>query len=118
MGLKMHSNREFSGIESTLQVLSHEYRRWLLTYFYTYDRDAASLDTLVNVIEFLDSQTDRNSVKIQLAHNHLPKLKYNGIIEYEDEPDQVKYIGNEFVEDILDATLKHDSQISKYLPLD
>lgn len=78
-------------------LLSDVHRRRLLYYFVEQPRGVTTVGELV---EHLRSEADvnRDRLKTQLVHNHLPRLATHDVVEYDRRSETVRYRGREAVE--------------------
>lgn len=98
-------------MDDCLSLLADGRRRQLLRYFRADPARVYTTDELLDGLEEwvpADEETiDRDSLAVQLHHNHLPALAEHGVIEYGDGI--VRYRSSEDVETMLDALPSEDS---------
>ena len=104
-------------IDECLELLADQDRRRIIRYLRNVTEREVTIDALV---DFMDNgkpfstadRRSRNQTTVQLHHDHLPKLEYHGVIEYEPELEVVRYQSNEVIESILDSVQENVVSIS------
>lgn len=101
-------------INDALEIISNPYRRWIITYFISFERDSASLDHLVRLIKVMDRNTDAKSIEVQIHHSDLVKLDLAGIIDYDKRTKMIEYHGDPLIEDIISETGRYEDEFGEY----
>lgn len=86
------------------EALSAETRRHLLYYLAEETDGEATPSELADRLCSIDAgsgPTNRESIRVELHHRHLPKLAEAGLIEYEGRGEPVRYLGDPLVERCL-----------------
>jgi hypothetical protein len=107
------SSSQNLSLDTIFDILSHSYRRQILSYLSQTEDDLATIADLVTVISKHESEsetsvqrTQDDAVGIALHHNHLPKLADAGLIEFDTRSETIRYWGHPKVEkhlSVLDA---------------
>jgi len=82
-------------------------RRNVLAYLHESDVTTESLDDVVDAVVEKETHSpgpDRESVRIDLYHRHLPLLDEAGIIDFDAYTETVQYENNSQIEALLRAT--------------
>lgn len=93
---KITANGLGAATNDPLGVLADERRRYVLSYFRNTDDDVAELAELVGWVQAHETEREggrRETVRIELHHNHLPKLADSSVIEYDARSGTVRYHG-------------------------
>ncbi|WP_139210842.1 DUF7344 domain-containing protein [Natrinema salaciae] len=95
-------------VTDTLEVMESYLRRNILRYLIMNDGEAFSTEEIANHINasFFGREAQfgsREEIIVGLHHNHLPRLKEIGILDYKPESKEVRYWGHTLVEEILKA---------------
>lgn len=84
------------------ETLSQNLRREVIHYFENHtDSDSAPLSDIVTHIERRVPQSDRESIRTALHHQHLPLLHDRGWIDYDTRQSDIHYHGKESAEEFL-----------------
>ena len=90
------STVDASEIDTLLETLSHPLRREIIRYFENCaETETAALEDLLGHIEQEVQSETREQTKIQLVHQHLPKLSETEWLEYDPGADAVQYYGKD-----------------------
>jgi len=87
--------------DSLYRSLAHQRRRHLLRYLQTAEESVIKLDTLVEDIVQKESDSltsDKESIRIDLYHVHLPLLNEKGVIDFDHRSETVRYQGHQRLE--------------------
>lgn len=92
-------------IDEAIEILSESVRRDVINYFQVHPSDTTDIKTLANFITKeggVDYGEDRaqETVESLLHHLHLPALAEASLVEFDPRSSQVRYVGNEKVENI------------------
>ena len=92
-------------LNDVLRLLSDQYRRQMIRVLRKTPEEEVGFDEL---IDYLDQETDancaqRDRIGIQLHHNHLPKQREQGLIEYDPDDQVVRYRPDQRVEGVMDG---------------
>lgn len=95
-------------VSDILETMSNYMRRNILRYLIMNDGDVFSTEEIANHINasFFGRKTQfesRKEIIVSLHHNHLPRLKELGILEYKPESKEVRYWGHDLVEGMLEV---------------
>ncbi|WP_276301690.1 DUF7344 domain-containing protein [Halorussus lipolyticus] len=103
--LSVDANSADPSLEQTMQVLSDDYRREILTYLFDReDDDSIPVETLAD-----HASDDREQVSESLYHTHLPRLDAAGIVAYDQSAERVELAGDQSsVEALLEAGRRVD----------
>lgn len=88
-------------VDELLRVLSGARRRVVLRALLTRGGETTLDDLAADLAESADLSESR--VRIDLHHNHLPKLQDVDVVEYDPETGHVDYRRNQAVETLLDV---------------
>ena len=99
------SNVDAAEIDALLETLCHPLRREIIKYFENCsETETAALEELLGHLEEELSIETRERAKMQLLHQHLPKLSETEWLAYDPDSDAVQYYGNDeakrLIEDI------------------
>lgn len=93
-------------LDTVFELLSDARRRYLLYYLYTINEDVAEFEAAVDgVYEYEAAGTDtgdhatRENIKIELHHNHLPRLANAGVVDYDRRHGTIRFTGNPALEE-------------------
>ncbi len=87
--------------DAAFEVLAHRHRRTVLRYLVESD-GPATLDQLTEmIVAESGARADRDAVRLQLHHVHLPKLRRAEVVAYDDPDGPISSVGNERVERLL-----------------
>lgn len=89
-------------VDDLLDTLRHPMRRVTVRYFERRSSPVASLDELVSHVTDTRESYSRGEVRIQLVHNHLPKLADREWLEYDPESWEIRYHGHDSAGQLLD----------------
>ena len=90
-------------------ILSNEERIHLLGYLIDDADGESTVEELAGYIAAVYSGRSRRGYKLDLVHNHLPKLSESGIIEYDPDTGTVQYVKTDVLEVLLDSKESPDS---------
>lgn len=99
-------NAESSVLDLAYRSVADQHRRYILRYLRDTADEVVQLDELVDhvVQEETNSRTpDRESVRIDLYHVHLPLLADAGVIDFDSRTEEVRYRSHSSVETLLDG---------------
>ncbi len=95
-------------LDTVFDILSHSYRRLILSYLSQTEDDLATVADLVSFISKQESETETSmqctqddTVRVALQHNHLPKLDDAGVIEFDTRSETIRYWSHPKVEKYL-----------------
>lgn len=91
-----------AAVDDLLDTLRHPMRRVTIRYFERRAQPVASLDELVAHVTESRRSGSSDEVRIQLVHNHLPKLADRGWLEYDPGSWEIRYHGHERADELLD----------------
>ena len=86
------------------EALVAETRRHLLYYLAEEADGEATPSELADRLSAIDAGSgpaNRDSIRVELHHRHLPKLEEAGLLEYEGRGEPVRYLGDPLVERCL-----------------
>jgi len=102
-------------LDTTLKLVAHRHRRWILGYVRHSDAKTVEIDTLVEQLYRAEpgdgQQLTRTGLTMHLTHTHLPKLGAHGIIDHNHEQGTVTYRPDERVERVLDGLPTEPSRV-------
>lgn len=95
-------------VSDILETVSDYIRRNILRYLIVNEGNVFSTEEIANHINasFFGREAQfesREEIVTSLHHNHLPRLKELGILEYKPESKEVRYWGHDLVEGVLEA---------------
>ena len=113
----MDQSRSTLDVDTILELLSHYHRRTVLRTLSEHTEDVVEFDVVIDELAAIESDEGGDSVEESkitstLLHQHCPKLREAGIIDYDVRSDEIRYYGNERIEIALEliteleATLK------------
>ena len=99
-------------LDKCLELVADRNRRRIIQHLRYVAGREVDIDTLIDYLHDSEpisvaDQHSRNQTSIQLHHDHLPKLEYHGVIEYEPEREVVRYRSDAEIESILDSLQEH-----------
>lgn len=102
-------------IDATLEILAQHERRYILSYLADSSEEVATTDELVEHILQRESERtgevpNRDHLTSSLYHIHLPKLTDAGILEYDPRSQQLRYYGDERLEEWLERIEREERQ--------
>jgi hypothetical protein len=111
--------------DAVFRVLSDEYRRCAL--YYLLARESATVDELATVLTGwvqarndeieITTPEDRDRVRIQLHHVHLPRIDDEGFARYDYESGEIVLDAvPELLETLLERSLAHERRVSQIRP--
>ena len=95
-------------LDECLELVADQNRRRIIEHLRNVTEREVPIDAL---IDFLhdgkpNSAADRrtsNETSILLHHDHLPKLEYHGVVEYDPVREVIRYRSNGVIESLLDS---------------
>lgn len=93
-----------STVDTVFTLLSNEMRRLLCHYFLARDSPTATVDDLVTHLLEYDlsgAARDRQHLRTELLHRHLPKLADAAVIDYDERTETVRYHGHPLLKQVL-----------------
>ena len=93
------------GTDAALQVLADKRRRQVLLHL-AKSNGSTTIDELVEAV-FTNTSSPRNpdevqeQIKLNLHHNHLPRLQDTGLIEYDPSGQTIQYYPDDHVKELL-----------------
>lgn len=96
-------------LDDALTLVSHHQRRWIVQYLRAVVGNEVTFDTLVEHLaskaaaDSRPTDPDHEDVRVELRHNHLPKLVEHGLVEFDAEEGTVRYTPVAPVEMVLDG---------------
>ncbi|WP_449289205.1 DUF7344 domain-containing protein [Natrarchaeobius halalkaliphilus] len=108
--ITLETNEDCLSPSAAFELLADQHRRYFLHYFRVETTRTAETE---EVCEFIvnglpDSDTDKDSLQIELRHQHLPRLTQCNIIEYDNRHETVRYYSDPVVEQCLEFVSSHD----------
>ena len=97
-------------LDDTLKLLSNEYRRNIMYVFSRTDQEIYTYDEIAEKLveqEHLDEIVEER-FKIQMTHNHIPKIEQTGIIDHDRRSETVRYLGDNDIENLLSDLRKYE----------
>lgn len=95
-------SKRLPAADTLLETLKHPIRRATIRYFEHGSASKTTLDELVTHVTTVHPAESSTDIRIQLVHNHLPKLVARGWLEYDSETGEIQYYGHETADQILD----------------
>lgn len=91
-------------VDDLMDITAEPYRRRILSYLSSIPEDRCSVAELVDALRSPSTGDDLSEKRLRqrLHHVHLPKLQDHGLIAYDDEENDVRYIGSPRLETFLD----------------
>ena len=88
-----------------LRLLSAQYRRQTIRVLRNTPDGEVGFSELIDAImqEAGATSDQRDRIGVQLHHNHLPKLREQGLIEYDRDEQLVRYRPDQQVETVMDG---------------
>ena len=106
-GTKEESMMNSDNLDTTLKLVAHRHRRWILGHVRHSDSKTVEIDALVEQLYRAEpgegQQLTRTQLTMHLTHTHLPKLGAHGLIDHNHEQGTVTYRPDERVERVLDG---------------
>ena len=101
-------------LDEILRLLSARDRRQTIRVLRKTPGEEVGFDELIDhVILEGPADSERDRIGIRLHHNHLPKLREQGLIEYDPDAQLVQYHPDQQVEAVLDSIpAKHSLSLS------
>lgn len=102
-------------LDEILRLLSAQYRRQTIRLLRKTPNCEVGIEELIdNIIDKKRAEGEqRDRLVIQLHHNHLPKLREQGLIDYDPDAQLVQYRPDQQVEAVMDGiTAKQPSPVS------
>lgn len=100
-------------IDGLFDLFADDLRRSTIDCLQEAKRDRMSLEELVEDLErSQDSRRwdfDENQLRLFLHHDHLPKLAGHEVIEYDPSNREIRYMGDDSLESVLDAIRLFDA---------
>lgn len=89
--------------EHLFSLVANSRRRTVLQYLRSLDTETATLSELVDhvVASEPEGESEREVLKIELHHVHLPKLADGKLLEYDARSNTVRYHGNDILPEVL-----------------
>lgn len=90
-------------VDDILKAVADPYRRSLLDYLSSVPENRCSVSELVNVLRSEDglAASSQERIRQRLHHVHLPKLRNLGLIEHDEESDEVQYVESPRMETVI-----------------
>lgn len=90
-------------LTTAFELLARAPRRQLLYWLHRRDDGAVSLDALARLLDERDVDLpEPGGARVALHHVHLPKLDDAGVIEYDPDDGEVRYLGDPLLSDLLE----------------
>lgn len=105
-------------LDTCLTLVSDRYRRQTLQRLRAEPDGTTTVDDLVNALHSSetitvgDRRTDRERIRVQLVHKHLPKLAGHGVVDFDQERETVRYRPDQGVEAVLDSLPEEVAKIT------
>ena len=95
----------YPNLDEILRLLSDQYRRQTIRVLRKTPEEGVGFDELTDLLtqETKSNSDRRDQIGIQLHHNHLPKLREQGLIEYDPDAQVVRYRPDQRVEAVMDG---------------
>lgn len=92
-------------LDEVLRLLADQYRRRTIRVLQKTPEEDMGFDRLIDhvVQETQANSEQRNRLVIQMHHHHLPKLREQGLIEYDPDAQLVRYRPDQQVEAVMDG---------------
>ena len=95
-------------LDECLELVADRKRRRIIRHLRNVTEREVPIDALIDHLHdgrpiSAADRRSRNQTSIQLHHDHLPKLEYHGVVEYEPEREVVRYRSDEVIESLLDS---------------
>lgn len=98
-------------LSTVFGLLCDSRRRYLLYYLSTRNGDVTELAAAVNAVsryEAAGTEADdafpREEVRIELHHDHLPRLSKAGVLDYDERQGTIRFAGDAALEEWVEAT--------------
>ena len=85
-------------LETVLNLLADEERRAICLTMVDDEREVLTVEEVADLVRSHGIEADRDRLRIDLHHCHLPKLAAAGIIEYDARSNTARYWGQPTVE--------------------
>lgn len=94
---------------TVFQLLAAPMRRQLLYYLREPEQHVASLDELIEHVDFeIKAPGSREQTWMELVHEHLPKLADHGVVEYDSRSEIVCYRDGDRLESVVEFAAEHE----------
>lgn len=102
-------------LDSIFTILAQHERCDLLSFLADSSEEAVPIDEVVEYMvqsetERLGEVPNRDHLELSLYHIHLPKLTDTGVIEYDSRSQQIRYWGNEMLEEWLERIQREEEK--------
>ena len=99
----MNQPRSTLSVDTVLDLLSHSHRRAILRTLCEHTDDVVEFDVVIEELADVESDMSADSVEVAritstLIHQHCPKLREAGVIDYDVRSDEIRYYPNERIE--------------------
>lgn len=96
--------RSTLSVDDIMDITAEPYRRRILSHLSSIPEDRCSVAELIDALQSKGTGDDLSEKRLRqrLHHIHLPKLRDHGLIGYDDEENDVRYIGSPRLESFLD----------------
>jgi len=84
-------------------MLSDEYRRNIMYSLVESDKNVFSYDEITDKLvenQYLE-EIDQEKFKIQMVHNHLPRIEKTGFIDQDRRSETIRYLKDEELEELI-----------------
>lgn len=102
----MSTNKgSITGIDDKLNVLSNSYRRGMIYSLNSMEEDAVTYEKLLDemIEEDYISEQERENLRLEMDHVHLPKMDESGLIDYDRRTKTIRSIMGEDINQLLDS---------------
>lgn len=85
-------------LETVLRLLADGERQAVCLAMVDDDREVLTVEDIVDLVRSYGVDADRDRLRVDLHHRHLPKLAAAGIVDYDARSNTVRYWGQPTVE--------------------
>lgn len=93
-------------------ILSHSYRREVLSALHERESRPSTLEELSQHIATVHENAHIEQVKLSLHHVHLPKLREFGVIEYDEQSKTIRYHASKVDGTFLEECVQQDLELA------
>lgn len=98
--------------DTIIHLLSNRRRRVIMHQLMTHPRDTISIETIIDTVcmveQDMGSVDSRRQMRDDLYHCQLPRIESSGLIEYDWDDGQCRYLGDPLIESMLESIVAHE----------
>lgn len=98
--------------DTIVYLLSNRRRRVIMHQLMTNSRDTISIETIIDTVctveHDMGNADSRRQIRDDLYNCQLPRIESSGLIEYDWDDGQCRYLGDPLIESMLESIVAHE----------